>query len=152
MPGSENITHTAYLTLGWSCYIRKERVRVTELQTEMKRRSWQEIDQLIHDWGGFCVYDDPYEAIRLGTILSPCQLSKDEWHRWTKEHYVGDSGYNHETGEIVNEKQREFFNSWYPNWNEEQGSLDEDDDVAGALSDDPNISLNYLGGWEALEL
>lgn len=112
-------------------------------------RRWQEIDQLVRDWGGYSVYDDPYEAFQSGSILSPRCLNIDEWMKWKEEHYVGDSGYDHVSGKIINKKQRIFFDKWYPNWEDNYSNRDEEDedDVVDETDDIVDASLNIWGGW-----
>lgn len=107
---------------------------MAESKTNEVPKQQGEIDQLIDDWGGFSVYDNPLEAYRLGTILSPCQLDRDKWTEWKREHYVGDSGYDHDTGKIINEKQRDFFDRYYPNWEKAEHYYLEDD--SDTYSDD----------------
>ena len=98
-------------------------------------REWREIDQILYDWGGFCVYDNPYSAYLYESLLSPCKLSQEDWKKWAHVHYVGNSGYDHETGRITNEVQRKFFDMWYPNWKAK--APDDDDEDFGCDEDWP---------------
>lgn len=69
--------------------------------------------------------------------------------KWKEEHYIGDSGYDHVTGKIINEKQRIFFDKWYPNWNDNYCNRGEEDeeDVVDEADDIVDISINIWGGW-----
>lgn len=83
-----------------------------------KRRRWTEIAQLVSDYRGWSVYDDPFKAMMLGTIDS--HSGYDAWKAWMHEHYVGAAGYDHETGKITHPKLREFFDRHYPDFGEQQ--------------------------------
>lgn len=117
--------------------------------SEMKKPTsvWQEIDQLISDWGGWSVYDDPLQAWLYGTVTSPVYLKRDELHKWRQEHYVGDAGYDHETGRITNPKLRQFFNKSYPNWNERQVSSEDNESSAEDTDEDAAAFCVAMDGW-----
>lgn len=88
----------------------------TDKEQATRRRS--ERMQLVLDWGGYSVYDNPYEALQYGTVNNPKYRGWDAWKQWMHEHYIGDSGYEPKTGKIINERLRAFFDKWYPNWSE----------------------------------
>lgn len=86
-----------------------------------KKSIWREVDQLIYDWGGMSVYDNPADAMRFGTVAgSHSYLGHDRWKKWMREHYVGSDGYDSTTGKITNTKLREFFDRHYPDFKEQQ--------------------------------
>ena len=92
---------------------------------ETKRKKWREIDQLVYDFRGMSVYDDPMEALRLGTIIGNSYPGYYEWKKWKQEHYVGAAGYDHKTGKIIHPKLREFFDRRYPDFEEQQRRKEE---------------------------
>ncbi len=117
-------------------------------ETKKSTRVWQEIDQLIRDWGGWSVYDDPLQAWLYGTITSPVYLGGEELHKWRQEHYIGDAGYNHETGKITHPKLRQFFDKSYPDWNERQ-ACPEDEEESNEDNADEDVAAFCLAmnGW-----
>lgn len=91
------------------------------MKQKAQNKRWSEIDQLIYDWKGWSVYDNPADAERFGTVVgSSSYLGYNGWRKWIHQHYVGEGGYDHKTGKITHPKLKEFFDKQYPDFEEQQ--------------------------------